>query len=135
MSSAGDGFSPSPSSSGHAVMYIDILPEGSPEPSLGTGSSLPWADTDTVRASDYPRPLKSSNPTVSFTSSVPIIAQSRFTVYSEDLILHAETIPLVPVLNHNSDGSGLLYSTPLVPQYWAVILESPGTYLYPIYFS
>jgi transcriptional enhancer factor len=134
MSSAGDDLSPSPSSSDHAVMYIDILPEGSPEPS--PSSSSPWAATgNIVRTPDYPRPLRSISPTVSFMSSVPIVAQSRFTVYSEDLILHAETVPLVPVLDHAPGGPGLLYSTPLVPQFWAVILESPGTYPRPIYFS
>jgi hypothetical protein len=134
MSSAGDDFSPSPSSTDHTVMYIDILPEGSPEPS--PSSSSPWAATGNIfRTPDYPRPLRFISPTVSFMSLVPIVAQSRFTVYSEDLILHAETVPLVRVLHHAPGGSGLLYSTPLVPRFWAVILESPGTYPRPIYFS
>ncbi|KAJ7142280.1 hypothetical protein C8R44DRAFT_760458 [Mycena epipterygia] len=109
----------------HTVIYIDIVPEGCPDPA-GSTTSSPWSDSEeVVRASDHPRRLGAINPTVSFTSPSPIVAYSRFTVYSEELILHAETVPLVPVPDHTSRAVGFLYSTRLVPKYWKVILDSP----------
>ncbi|KAJ6523261.1 hypothetical protein DFH09DRAFT_1190690 [Mycena vulgaris] len=113
-------------SSRHTIMYIDILPAGSPDEIQSTTHPSPWSDAGhVVRASDHPRSLRSINPTVSFTSRSPIVSHSRFTVYSEELILHAETVPLQLVPQHVPDDERFLYSTPLVPRYWKVILDSP----------
>jgi transcriptional enhancer factor len=123
-----DGLFPSTSSSRHIVMYIDILPDGSPDRTESGRSSSPWSDNgDVIRASDHPRRLQSINPTISFTSLSPLVAHSRFTVYSEDLILHAETVPLAAVVDH-APHAGLLYTTKLVPKYWQVLLDSPGAW-------
>ncbi|KAJ7150115.1 hypothetical protein C8R43DRAFT_497667 [Mycena crocata] len=121
----GDRSFPGPSPVRHTVMYIDILPEGAPD-HVGNISPPLWSDSgDVVHASDRPRPLASINPMITFVSPVPLLAQSRFTVYSRDLVLHAETVPLTPVADPVSDVSGFLYSAALVPEYWKIISGSP----------
>ncbi|KAJ7025511.1 hypothetical protein C8F04DRAFT_1128250 [Mycena alexandri] len=131
--SSEDGIFPS-TSSRHTVMYIDLLPDESRNNICGADGSSPWSDTgDIVRASDHPRRLESINPTISFTSPSRIFAHSQFTVYSESLILHAETVPLVPLVNDSSEATGFLYSTGLVPKYWKVILDSPDPTRFTIF--
>ncbi|KAJ7611896.1 hypothetical protein DFH06DRAFT_1244032 [Mycena polygramma] len=133
ISSLGGGLFPS-TSSGHTVMYINILPQGSPDQTRRRDCSSPWSDTgDVIHAADHPRRLQDINPTVSFTSAAPIIAHSRFTVYSEDLILHAETVPLVLQMDRVPQSSGFLYSTRLVPKYWQTILDSPDPTRFTIF--
>ncbi|KAJ7664638.1 hypothetical protein DFH06DRAFT_1188268 [Mycena polygramma] len=133
ISSLGGGLFPS-TSSGHTVMYIDILPQGSPDQTRRRDCSSPWSDTgDVIHAADHPRRLQDINPTVSFTSAAPIIAHSRFTVYSEDLILHAETVPLVLQMDRVPQSSGFLYSTRLVPKYWQTVLDSPDPTRFTIF--
>jgi hypothetical protein len=108
------------------VVYIDILPTGSPDDARTTGRPTPSGNGDIVHASDHPRAIGSINPTVSFTSPAPLVAHSRFTVYSEDLILHAENVPLVFLPDRVPQLSDFLYSTKLIPNYWDVIVNSPG---------
>ncbi|KAJ7803387.1 hypothetical protein B0H13DRAFT_2493948 [Mycena leptocephala] len=128
------GLLPGSLSPSHVVMYIDILPQGSPERSRPGSSSSAWSDAgDVVRASEHPRPLESINPTICFTSTSSMVAHSRFTVYSEDLILHAETVPLLPLEAQAPQTSGVLYSTLLVPKYWKVILDSPDPTRFTIF--
>ncbi|KAJ7649819.1 hypothetical protein FB45DRAFT_1017258 [Roridomyces roridus] len=105
----------------HTVIIIDILPEGSLKRAT---SPSPWShDNYVTHASTHPRRLHEINPTVSFTSGTPLKADSRFTVYSEDIMLHAESVPL-QLVGNQADGP-FIYSTVLVPQYWATILNSP----------
>ncbi|KAJ7849571.1 hypothetical protein B0H13DRAFT_2088421 [Mycena leptocephala] len=121
----GDELCSNGSASHHTVMYIDILPERSPDMIRSENSSLPRSDTgDVIRASDYPRQLKSINPTISFTSPSRIVARARFTVHSEDLIVHTENVPLLLLPDH-PQSSGFVYTTKLVPKYWQVLLDSP----------
>ncbi|KAJ7141755.1 hypothetical protein C8R43DRAFT_587617 [Mycena crocata] len=116
------------------VIYIDIVPEGMSDAAGYTRKSSPWSDSgDVIRASDHPRRLQSINPTVSFTSRSPIIAHSRFTVYSEELILHAETVPLVLSMEEAPRVTGFVYSTSLVPKYWKTILDSPDPTRFTIF--
>jgi hypothetical protein len=49
-------------------------------------------------------------------------------VYSEDLFLHCETVPLLLLRDPIDQSSSFLYSTQLVPKWWNVIVDSPGTY-------
>ncbi|KAF7375378.1 TEA domain-containing protein [Mycena sanguinolenta] len=134
ISSSGDAFFPSTSSSRHTVIYIDILPEGSPDRDRNGTDPSPWSDDgDIVHASDHPRRLKSINPTVSFTAPSPIVAHSRFTVYSEDLILHAESVPLGLMMDQPHQRLGFLYSSQLVPKYWKVIVDSPDPTRFTIF--
>ncbi|KAJ7895394.1 hypothetical protein B0H13DRAFT_2338885 [Mycena leptocephala] len=116
----------------HTIMYIDILPVGTPE-AVGKTSPPMWLETgDVVHASERPRHLASINPTVTFMSLVPVAAQSRSTVYSEDRVpVHADTTPLTPVVD--APVPGFLYSTTLVPEYWKVISESPDPTQFTIY--
>ncbi|KAJ7315776.1 hypothetical protein DFH08DRAFT_820355 [Mycena albidolilacea] len=86
----------------HTVIYIDILPEGSPENTHYGITSSPWwqvEDGAIIHTSDHSRPLKSISPTVSFIAPSPLIAHSRFTVRAEQAVLHAETVPLVLVVD------------------------------------
>ncbi|KAJ7231385.1 hypothetical protein B0H12DRAFT_209260 [Mycena haematopus] len=135
ISSSGESFFPGTSSSHHTVIYIDILPKGSPDRIRSGTSPSPWSDDgDVIHASDHPRRLESISPTVSFTSPSPIVAHSRFTVYSEDLILHAETVPLGLVMPDQShQPSGFLYTSQLVPKYWKVIVDSPDPTRFTIF--
>ncbi|KAJ7822700.1 hypothetical protein B0H13DRAFT_1478516, partial [Mycena leptocephala] len=122
----GDEVCSKKSSSRHTVVYIDILPVRSPDMIRNESSSLPCSDTgDVIHASDYPRRLRSINPTISFTSPSRIVAYTRFTVYSEGLILHTENVPLLLLADHPSQLSGFIYTTKLVPKYWQVLLDSP----------
>ncbi|KAJ7434312.1 hypothetical protein B0H11DRAFT_734293 [Mycena galericulata] len=132
--SIGDSLLFQTTSSRHTVMYIDILPERSPDKTY-TSNPSPWSDHgDVIHASDRPRHLGTINPTVSFTSPTPILAHSRFTVYSEDLILHAETVPLSLLKEHTLQSqSKFLYTTKLVPKYWQVILDSPDPTRFTIF--
>jgi hypothetical protein len=108
-------------------VYIDILPVRSLDMIRIESSSLPCSDTgDVTHASDYPRRLRSINPTISFTSPSRIVAYTRFTVYSEGLILHTENVPLLLLADRLSQLSGFIYTTKLVPKYWQVLLDSPG---------
>ncbi|KAJ7710661.1 hypothetical protein B0H17DRAFT_1027517, partial [Mycena rosella] len=117
---------PGASSAQHAVIYIDIIPEDSPDDMDPNSPTVWWSDAgDVLHASDRPRRMRSIDPTVTFRSQSPVAAQSRFTVYFEDLILHTETASLTPVINPAPHVSGFLYSTTLVPEYWKVISESP----------
>ncbi|KAJ6489963.1 hypothetical protein C8R45DRAFT_201004 [Mycena sanguinolenta] len=115
-------------SSRHTIIYIDILADGSvDEPRRRASSSLPWLnaeDVSVIHASDHPRRLESINPTVSFTAPSAVVAHSRFTVYSEDLIFHSETVPLV-LSDQAPPPSRFLYSTPLAPKIWNMIMNSP----------
>ncbi|KAF8187969.1 hypothetical protein K438DRAFT_1834454 [Mycena galopus ATCC 62051] len=132
ISPSGGGFFPSSSSSRHTVIYIDILPEGYMTRNKTTPSS--WSDDgDVIHASDHPRRLKSINPTISFTAPEPIVAHSRFTVYSEDLILHAETVPLGLLVDGGYPPSGFLYTTQLIPKYWKAIVDSPDPTRFTIF--
>ncbi|KAJ7183920.1 hypothetical protein C8R46DRAFT_520862 [Mycena filopes] len=109
----------------HTVMYIDILPEGAADGGSGKGASASpmWLDGgDVVHASDHPRRLGSINPIVTFMSPGPVVAQSRFTVYSDERVVHTESTVLTPVTD--ASVPGLLYSTPLVPEYWKAISHS-----------
>ncbi|KAF7347431.1 TEA domain-containing protein [Mycena venus] len=121
--------------SSHTVIYIDILPEDSPDDFSHITAPLPWpTGGDVIHVSDRPRRLRSIDPTVTFVSQAPIIAQSRFTVYSEDMVLHSETAPLVAVVPPSGHHvSGFLCSTALVPEYWKVISESPDPTRFAIY--
>ncbi|KAF7334940.1 TEA domain-containing protein [Mycena venus] len=123
---------PSAPSARHTVVYIDILPEADRTADADGKAGPMWSDTeDVVHASDRPRHLNSINPTVTFMSQSPVIAESRFTVYSEDRVLHAETTQLTPV--NDAPVPGFLYSTTLVPEYWRVISESSDPTRFTIY--
>ncbi|KAJ7346102.1 hypothetical protein DFH08DRAFT_1007938 [Mycena albidolilacea] len=110
----------------NTVIYIDILQEGLPENTRCGITSSPWPDVGDgaiIHASDHPRCLKTISPTVSFIAPSPLIAHSRFTVRAEDAVLHAETVPLVLVVDKTPQPAAYLYSTQLVPKYWNVLVD------------
>ncbi|KAJ6558823.1 hypothetical protein DFH09DRAFT_1162584 [Mycena vulgaris] len=121
------------SSARHSIIYINILASGFPHETWSTTDDSSWADGgEIVHASDHPRSLGSINPTVAFKSRLPLIAHSRFRVYSEGLVLHSETVPLAR-LPQPPNVSAVLYSTQLVPKYWKVILHSPDPTRFTIF--
>ncbi|KAJ7839942.1 hypothetical protein B0H14DRAFT_1064002 [Mycena olivaceomarginata] len=82
----------------HTVVYIDILPDSERLSDVVDKTSPVWRENeDVVHVSDRPRHLNSINPTVTFVSQTPVVAQSHFTVYSEDRVLHSETTQLTAV--------------------------------------
>ncbi|KAJ7796088.1 hypothetical protein B0H14DRAFT_2852866 [Mycena olivaceomarginata] len=130
----GEAFFPSTSSSRSTVIYIDILPKGSHDKTNSGAPSSLWSDAGyVIHASDHPRRLESINPTVSFTAPSTVVAHSRFTVYSEEIILHAETVPLVLLRDQAPHPSGFVYSAQLIPKYWKVIVDSPDPTRFTIF--
>ncbi|KAF7341714.1 TEA domain-containing protein [Mycena sanguinolenta] len=108
------GFFPSTSAPTHTIIYIDILPEGSPDKTRSGTSPSPWSDDgEVIHVSDYPRRLKSINPTTSY--STP--KRSRWGL----------------VLDQPHQRSRFLYSAQLVPKYWKVILDSPDPTRFTIF--
>ncbi|KAJ7792986.1 hypothetical protein B0H14DRAFT_2928523 [Mycena olivaceomarginata] len=129
-------FHPDTLSLRNTIIYIDILPEGQHERSVRGITSPPWPDVEdgtVIHASNRPRRLKSISPTVSFTAPSPLIAHSRFTVCTGDMVLHTETAPLVLVVDRGLQPPAFLYSTQLVPKYWNVIVDSPDTTRFTIF--
>ncbi|KAF7289747.1 TEA domain-containing protein [Mycena indigotica] len=119
-----------PSYTRHTVVYIDILPDGSSEIAPVNPN---WQNStgEFIRVSDRARPLRMINPSVAFVSSTQVNAQSHFTVYAGDRIMHAESVTLVPT--RASQVSGVVYSASLVPDYWRTITESPDPTRFTIY--
>ncbi|KAJ6461923.1 hypothetical protein C8R47DRAFT_104122 [Mycena vitilis] len=115
----------------HIVIYIDILPEGAPDAVCEPSPPVCLESGDVVHASERPRHLGSINPTVTLVAPSSLVAHSRFSVYSEERMMHAETAPLVLV--EDAPVSGFLYSTLLVPAYWKVISESEDPTQFTIY--
>ncbi|KAJ7230916.1 hypothetical protein B0H12DRAFT_1240123 [Mycena haematopus] len=129
----GQAFSDTPCAR-HTVVHIDILPEGASASDAIDKTNRMWLEAaeDDVHVSDRPpRRLTSINPTLTFTSPNPVIAESRFTVYSEDRVVHTETTSLTAVAS--APVPGFLYSTTLVPEYWKVISESSDPTRFTIY--
>ncbi|KAF7373015.1 TEA domain-containing protein [Mycena sanguinolenta] len=104
--------SPNISSIRHTAVHINILPDGATEES----NHLQTEAEVSVRP---PCRISSINPTVAFSSSSLIEAESRSAVYVAGRIVHTETTPLTLVAPGHS--SGFIYSTTLVPNYWEVI--------------
>ncbi|KAJ7346088.1 hypothetical protein DFH08DRAFT_210627 [Mycena albidolilacea] len=122
-------FHPDTLSPRNTIIYIDILPEGQHERSVRGIISPPWPDVEdstVIHASNRPRRLKSISPTVSFAAPSPLIAHSRFTVRTGDMVLHTETAPLVLVVDRALQPPVFLYSTQLVPKFWNIIVDDPG---------
>ncbi|CAK5272505.1 unnamed protein product [Mycena citricolor] len=131
-SDGGAGEMPAPTSSNSHIpsetICIDLVPPGSVYGQQRTASA--WADSpDVIRVSDMPRRITSINPLVSFSSPTPIAAHSRFTVYAEDAIVHAETVPLefLPVHDPRTSAEDeplFVYTARLIPKYWSSIAQS-----------
>ncbi|KAF7373025.1 TEA domain-containing protein [Mycena sanguinolenta] len=109
---------------GH-VVHINILPEGAN--GFETSQILMEAEVS-VRP---PRRLISIDPTVAFSSSSLIEAESRSAVYVAGRIVHTETTPLV--LSASGGHPGFIYSTTLVSKYWEVISKSSDPTQFTIY--
>ncbi|KAF7328451.1 TEA domain-containing protein [Mycena sanguinolenta] len=108
--------SPSISSVRHTAVHINILPQGATE---AESNHLGMEAEVSVRP---PCRISSINPTVAFSSSSLLEAESRSAVYVAGRIVHTETTLLTLVASGHSPG--FIYSTTLVPKYWEVISES-----------
>ncbi|KAF9260540.1 hypothetical protein L218DRAFT_574195 [Marasmius fiardii PR-910] len=101
-------------------MYIHILPENGcnyPDRPISDPSS-------SLGASNYPRPIRSIDPNLTFISysSLDRSARSSFNVYdSHGYIIHTEEASLT--LSSTSDERGYYYSTGLVPGFWETICK------------
>ncbi|KAJ7050362.1 hypothetical protein C8F01DRAFT_1092544 [Mycena amicta] len=123
-----------PSYTRHTIVYIDILPDDADADMVPPSPT--WDSDDPnrkiLRASDRARPLRMINPSVAFVSPTQVNAQSHFTVYAGDRIMHAESVPLIPA-ETSSHVAGVLYSAALVPEYWRTISASPDPTRFTIY--
>ncbi|KAF7373018.1 TEA domain-containing protein [Mycena sanguinolenta] len=112
-----DQASPKISSIRHTAVHINILPDGATE----AESNHMWMEAEV--SARPPCRISSINPTVAFSSSSLIEAESRSAVYVAGRIVHTETTPLTLVASGHSPG--FIYSTTLVSKYWEVISKSP----------
>ena len=85
--------------------------------------------------SSLPRPLRLINPTVTFSSLSQTPCQSIFTVYRCGELVHQEVAPVSITASTSGPAATpcWLYSTTLVPKYWAHLCDSEGAC--PTFFS
>ncbi|KAJ8515816.1 hypothetical protein ONZ45_g6807 [Pleurotus djamor] len=132
-SSPNHSIPPSPSSP--SSLKADANEPSSPSsPTTPTSNDVSYVSYgDNVYHPSQPRPLKSIDPTVTFVSQTTITAESFFTVFSDNMPVYSESTPLVLVSSQptsqegeaqEEEQSNMLYSTSLVPGYWATISES-----------
>ncbi|KAJ6528676.1 hypothetical protein DFH09DRAFT_1413512, partial [Mycena vulgaris] len=107
------------------LISIPIFPPKSPPTSFHPFSQSSFNSHDAVRITNHPRDLQSIAPTVAFLSQNPAIAQSWFTVYLGEKLVHSETAPLMILKDGPAHGTGFLHTTALAPSYWTTILNSP----------
>ncbi|KAF7373024.1 TEA domain-containing protein [Mycena sanguinolenta] len=117
--------SPNISSVRHTAVRINILPKGATE---AESNHLVMEAEVSVRP---PCRISSINPTVAFSSSSLIEAESRSAIYVAGRIVHIETTPLTLVASGRSPG--FIYSTTLVPKYWEVISKSSDPTQFTVY--
>ncbi|KAF8205838.1 hypothetical protein K438DRAFT_1817494 [Mycena galopus ATCC 62051] len=113
--SSAEGFSPC---ARYTVRYIDIFP---PEGSRYEIESSSYSDDGNAI---HPGRLEAINTTIFFTAPSLVVANSHFTVYCGQSILHTETAPLQYVSDQVHRPSNVLYSTQLIPKYWDVMVDS-----------
>lgn len=132
-----------PTSPAHTqtVVYIDILPESVNSPSAGSKplpplssdvlSSSEVEETNAICISPEPRSLRAIDPTIAFITQADVSAQSHFTIFFDQLPFRSGTSPLeaVEALPGIPAGS-VLYRTSIVPEFWQILCDSPGT-LFP----
>ncbi|KAJ7473513.1 hypothetical protein FB451DRAFT_1249422 [Mycena latifolia] len=117
----------------HVTIFIDILPRGVPE-QFDEVPPQPWVESQNIiHVSHHPRQLAGIDPTVTFVSRSPILAQSEFTVWTDHLV-HTETSgPLTSLIDSGPpDPTGFLHKGSLVPGYWKTIVDSPDPTRYTI---
>ena len=92
-----------------------------------------WSDRgfDVVRASTQtPRRLREIDSTVALRSRHPIVATAHFTVYSDDGVVHSESVPLMPAeptTLHTLDDGALVYTAQISPEFWqGTLLQCAG---------
>ncbi|KAJ6559378.1 hypothetical protein DFH09DRAFT_1083546 [Mycena vulgaris] len=126
--------SPSPAGNGKAhvgpaniTMCIDILPDNSHDAPFN-GVPRPWAESSNIiHVSRHPRRLASIDPTVTLASHAPVFAQSKFVVWTDQAVRTETTGPLAFFIDpHLPAHACVLHRTPLIPEYWNIILDSPG---------
>ncbi|KAJ7113798.1 hypothetical protein C8R44DRAFT_740690 [Mycena epipterygia] len=108
------------------VIFIDILPPGIPELSIEVPLQ-PWSEgAYVIHVSSYPRQLAYIDPSVTFLSRSPIVAQSQFTIWTEDNV-QTETAAVTFLDEaHLPDSACFIHSAVLVPAHWKTIVESRG---------
>lgn len=83
-----------------------------------------------LHSPDDPRPLSMIDPTVTFTSAGRPAVQSSFQVFKDGRLVHEEaagvTVSAAPQPSVGGSSSMYLYSTSLVPGYWAQLCAAEG---------
>ncbi|KAJ7106698.1 hypothetical protein C8R44DRAFT_326230 [Mycena epipterygia] len=107
------------------LISIPILPQNSPHIAINSSPEQVFNSNYAFQITNHPRHLQSITPTATFLSPNPLSAQSWFSVYFGDQIVHTEVVPLVVLKDEPTQGSGFLHSTSLIPTYWGKIVDSP----------
>jgi len=131
--SEGQGYGPT-AEVPRRMVCIDILPRGvlAAPPSLSPPPS-PLSDCPDIHISQEPRSLARIDPTITFVSRTPIVAQSKFKVCLGNETIHVENVPLEFVRDAPlPDPSAYLYRTSLVPGFWKSIVASSDPTRYTI---
>ncbi|KAJ7476672.1 hypothetical protein FB451DRAFT_1243746, partial [Mycena latifolia] len=118
----------------HLIIYIDILPRGVADPYHEIPPE-PWTEApNIIHVSRHPRRLACIDPTVSFISRSPILAESQFTVWTDHAVHMEANVPVTSVIDTRlPDSACFLHRTALIPGYWETIVESPDPTLYTIF--
>ncbi|KAJ7506155.1 hypothetical protein B0H11DRAFT_330379 [Mycena galericulata] len=127
---------PKSHSTSHAldfIIFIDILPPGGIEQPPET-PLRPWSEShNTIHVSHYPRQLACIDPTVTFVSPLPLLAESKFIVHMDETVVHVEQAPLTVPFEGFPSASGVLHCAALVPGYWETLLKCPDPTRYKIF--
>ncbi len=122
-------------SPGRHTYCIDILPDNVTHRHSSATTSASAIMDNAIRISNEPRPIHAIDPTLTFVSRSPIVANSNFTVLVDGVVVFSEMTSLTlrdtPPVEAAPSTDGLLYTTPLVPGYWKTISESSGRFKLP----
>ncbi|KAA1470480.1 hypothetical protein DENSPDRAFT_879737 [Dentipellis sp. KUC8613] len=121
-------WNPADAGTAGGIVLGSMTPPLSPGSGSGSSSHAASAASAVVFRSPKPRPLRAIDPTVTFTSSTFLAAQSSCSVYYNGNCIGTELTELACA--QTGPDALFMYSTALVPQYWQRLCEShdPGRY-------
>jgi len=122
------------------IVFINLLSSDSSMSVKTTSEQVAeersWSERgfEVLRASTQtPRRLRDIDSTVALCSRGPLVATAHFTVYSDDGVVHSESVPLMPAepTVHTDDGSSV-YTAQISPEFWdGTLLQCAGKELVP----
>lgn len=117
---------PRPTSPSTSHVYIQTLP---PHAQWHAQSLGGYSSSRTDLNSQEPRPLHMIDPTVTLTSQDQSVCRTFFRVYKDQHLVHEEPAPMRLAATGQQTLAGgpmYLYTTSLVPSYWARLCAAEG---------